>query len=188
MRIKVHASGFEPTAHVRGFVESRVLSALGSFADHVISAHVYVEARQRRTHPLADVCTIVVRLHPQGEVHVRAESVRMNTAIDRACSEIRPQVERVVSQRRREAVPPPAATHEQHDRALEITWNENRMSPEREPLETPDYPVQSVLGREYWKPSGGECEELLVDRPPGRDTQSKPHGREESTPGSRVVL
>ena len=147
MRIKVHASGFEPTAHVRGFVESRVLSALGSFADHVISAHVYVEARQRRTHPLADVCTIVVRLHPQGEVHVRAESVRMNTAIDRACSEIRPQVERVVSQRRREAVPPPAATH--HDLALVTEWNENRMSPQPEKLESPDHDLRSVRGREY---------------------------------------
>ena len=107
MRINLHTKGFDLTSHTRGFVESRLLSALGPVSVHIESVAVHLEASRGRTHPDAAVCLIVVSLYPSGEVRSRAEHFWLHVAINRAAVNVRGEVEREVMRNRQATASPP---------------------------------------------------------------------------------
>ena len=172
MRINVHAHGFDLTPHTRGFVESRLLSALGPFNARIESVAVRLEARKSRTRPDTAACGIVVNLHPSGVVRSRVEDSRIHAAIDRAAAGIGIEVEREVLRMRRAAASPPVVGDRQGDAALEVVLDEGRQSQHRrEMLERPENDRRPIRVRERWRPPDTEDE----DRPAFR--RSVPHSR-----------
>jgi ribosome-associated translation inhibitor RaiA len=120
MRINVHAEGFDLTSHTRGFVESRLLSALGPVSVLIESVDVQLEASKDRTQPDTAVCVIVVNLLPSGEVRSGAEHSWLHVAIDRAALNVGAEVEREVMRSRTAAATPPVVGDRPHDSALEV--------------------------------------------------------------------
>jgi ribosome-associated translation inhibitor RaiA len=172
MQITVHATGFDLTPHTRSFMESRLVSALGSFTVRIASVAVRLEASRSRTQPDTAACGIVVSLHPSGVVRSRAEDSRMHAAIDRATAGIGIEVEREVLRTRRAAASPAVVGDRQHDRALELVLDEGRLSQrQREMLERPENDLRPVRVRERWKPPGAEDEDVPAVR------RSVPHWR-----------
>jgi ribosome-associated translation inhibitor RaiA len=152
MQIDVHANTFDLTSHMRGFVESRVQSALGRFRGRVKSVAVHLETPRSRIHPDIGVCGIVVSLHPSGQVRSRVEHPWMQVAINRAALGIADEVERDFARTR-----PAVAPLRLHDQGLEVLLDENRPSHHpSETLERRDNIRRLPPVRELWKPPGAE--------------------------------
>ena len=187
MRINVHANGFDLTPHTRGFVESRLLSALGPFIVHIESVAVRLEARKSGTQPDTAACGIVVSLHPSGVARSRAEDSRMHAAIDRAAAGIGIEVEREVLRMRRAAASPPVIGDRQGDGALELVPDEGRHSQhQREMLERPENDLRPVRVRERWRPPEAEDEDGPAVRRSVPHWRLKAERRGWSRPLSRV--
>ena len=160
MRINLHTKGFDLTSHTRGFVESRLLSALGPVSVHIESVAVHLEASRGRTQPDAAVCLIVVSLHPSGEVRSRAEHFWLHVAIDRAAVNVGGEVEREVMRSRQAAASPPVAGDRRHDSALEVVLDDSPIPHhQRELLERPENHLWAVPVHERWRPPGAEDED-----------------------------
>jgi ribosomal subunit interface protein len=152
------------TPGTQGFVESRLLSALGRFTTRIKSVAVHLEARRSRTQSDTAACGIVVSLHPSGMIRSGAEDSRMHAAIDRATAAIGAQVEREVMRTRRSAASTPVVGERLHDRAMELVQHDDRISQQqREMLERPENYLRPIRVREYWRPSKSRrsCATLL---------------------------
>lgn len=168
MRINIHAQGFQLTSQLRAFAESRVLSALGPFRNHIKSTVVDLRAKSDRSQPSTTSCHVVVSLHPSGELLGRAENTWMDESIDAAINEVRTAVQHVVSQRRRALAPSRVVEPAIRRAALE---NGTRISPhDREMLERTENHLRPVVVREYWKPSEVEHDERTEEREPALAT------------------
>jgi|RhiMethySRZTD1v2_1073278.scaffolds.fasta_scaffold431541_2 hypothetical protein len=128
MRINARAKRFDLTPYVRRLVESSVLSALGRFHSRIESVAVHLEAVKGPAQPDTTVCSIVVRLHPSGEVRSLAAHPWMRVAMNRASAEAGAEVEREIRKRQSAAASSPAAGDRLRDRALELAGRQPNLT------------------------------------------------------------
>jgi ribosome-associated translation inhibitor RaiA len=184
IQIKVQAKGFDLTAHVRGFVETQVLAALARFDARIELVDVRLEAVRGHATPDKAVCSLIVTLHPRGEVRSIASHARMNVAVDRAAADAASQVERELRRGRHAAAP--TVDHRPHERPLELVLDGNRISQwQREMLERPDNYLRPVVIRERWA-HGDEDEHAAPHHTSVRRDGPTRDGRRWSRPLTRV--
>ena len=112
IRVNVQADGFDLTAQIRGFVETQVLAALGRFDASIALVEVHLGAVRGRATLDKTVCSVIVTLHPHGDVRSIASHAWMNVAITRAACDAGSQVDQELRRRRHTAAPGRRATRE----------------------------------------------------------------------------
>ena len=180
----MQADGFDLTAQIRGFVETQVLAALGRFDASIALVEVHLGAVRGRATPDKTVCSVIVTLHPHGDVRSIASHEWMNVAITRAACDAGSQVDQELRRRRHAASP--AVGNRRHERPLELVLDGNRISQwQREMLERPENYLRPVVIRERWS-RGDEDEHAAPHRTNVRRDGPAQGGRRWSRPLTRV--
>lgn len=93
-RIEIHTEQLEMTPHLRKSVETAIFAAIGRFAHRVRGITVRLSSDTGDYEPVISVCSVVVRLHPAGEIRARGTDFRWDLAIARACQDMGRSLER----------------------------------------------------------------------------------------------
>lgn len=181
IRVNVQADGFDLTAQIRGFVETQVLAALGRFDASIALVEVHLGAVRGRATPDKTVCSVIVTLHPHGDVRSIASHAWMNVAITRAACDAGSQVDQELRRRRHTAAPAVG----RHENPLELVLDGNRISQwQREMLERPENYLRPVVIRERW--ANGDGDEHAAPHRNVRPDGPTRDGRRWSRPLTRV--
>lgn len=159
MRTTVRSEQIELTPQLRQVVISRLQSALGPFSRHIESVDVRLETKTPHTPRDTTACDVTVKLRPTGEVRARAEDAKMDSAIVRACSDLRCAVESEVS--RLHAAPRTFDAADVSPDPLDLVLRDNKISlQQRKRLDRPENYLRPIRIREYWRPPGADDDEV----------------------------
>jgi ribosome-associated translation inhibitor RaiA len=181
---RTHKFDLEPST--ARYVESRLLSAIGSFRGLIESVTVTLDATGSRSDPGGVVCEIDVRLRPSGGLRSGAEHSEMQVALDRALAHVRLQLDPHIARTSSTAVPA-IDIAPSFGPAMDVMFDDDRLSHlQRELLERPDNVLRPVRVRERWR-SHGDVDAAPGDRAAGRGHQrSQPKRPRRSWPFSRI--